>query len=758
MRGMERWLAAVVALGSGCQGDGRAVPPIPDGTKAALWAFATDGQWRIEAADLVVDEGWQFSQTLPRGTPLAVLTYEASLFNLNMQPGPVERFDGGRLLPEPDSVATGEVTGDESVDWRVEGGVPRGLAEFRIAPLDPQACIDAGGCVGDGTSTWRCERPCPFAPAALPTPPAPPVLTPCPTGWRASIVDGDDVSVCRPAGAGAGACGPGLYRPPGAHECVEIGQACAQTFAIPPAGRPAMYVDTTAEPGGTGSIDAPLRTISAAIAATGGPVAILVAAGTYSAPFDLRDGVIVVGACATEVRLGGVSLAAEAQAELRNLSVGGALSVSRGTLLLGGVDVEPPPSSAMTALVTVSGTGRVELVGGRVSSTQTAVSVADDGVVNLRDQVVDAPVGVAGAGRSAVTLSGVRFRSGDPALIAGGAAQMSGSAVVIEGGVSGIQVDGTAEVRLEGVVIRNLSGHPAVSNIGGLTALSRLEIYDVAGTVVRVAGGLVRFEDGFVHDIQPDEQGSGGWAVAATDSGGFAGRRLKVARIHHVGVEAIGRTAVVQLEDTIIEDVPTAPSGNGRPGGANAREGGSLVFDRVVLRRVVRHGIATEADFDAAQIDAQNLVIEDVRARPDGSRGQGIVVDDGTELTLTNAAIRRTSLAGIDIRDGGTRAELTNVVVEDIRQATCLSDDCVFGNGVGILVFESGQMDLRQFAVRGAAQVGLRFAATLGVTVRDGVISGSEVGLWASDDMLPLERLVERVVFEGNEANVRTRP
>src|SRR5262245_57767813 len=115
------------------------------------------------------------------------------------------------------------------------------------------------------------ERPPPDAPqlpqmeTTVPMPPALPVLTPCPSGWR-TVTTSTDVPVrCDPWPEGGRAiCPQGQAHFPGEPSCADIGSACDPNdlFApdLPASG--VFYVDSAAAPGGDGTRTAPFTRIA----------------------------------------------------------------------------------------------------------------------------------------------------------------------------------------------------------------------------------------------------------------------------------------------------------------------------------------------------------------------------------------------------------------------------------------------------------------------------------------------------------------
>ena len=730
-------LAALVVGLAACRPHKDASPPLPEGTRSVLWAVEEGGSWRIQAADLDPAAPWRFSQTLAVGTSLVVLAYRDSLFALGLTEGPLTLDSGphARPLPEPASILAGEVDDGDRLAWRSSEDLPRGLDAFRIAAFDVLGCVDSGACLDQILPLGRCS-PCAAPRVAAPEPPVAPTLTPCPPGW--SMIGTSTVAVCEPGDvpAAAPACPEGEARAPGAAACTRIGRACGDRFAEAPGGSSPVYVDRAAAAGGDGSRSRPFDRLAPAL---GGPVGavVLLAAGRYEAPASLGAGDMLIGACAVDVRVQGASVEVRApQVHLQNLVLSAAVQVGRdGALTVDGAD--------LTGAVSVAEGGAIRVRDAHLRSGLSVAGEADLAATELGG------AGIAATGR--VTVDQVRVRYFDVGVAASGAT-LTGSGLVLEDGATGLFVEGDAQVDIDAVVVRRTTAG-AIRVTAGSVQLDAVHVFDAEGTAVTVEGGDARMNDGLITDLGPAADGEGGWGVRVT-GGRFAGRRMRIERVTDVGVEAFGLDALVELQDTVIAHVPASPTGPGRPAGANAWQGGGLSLERVVIRDVVRHGISTSSELAGPQVLGHDVVVEDVRGRPGGTKGEGIVGDDGASVSLQRVRISRARGFGIALKDAQTIGTLSDVVVEDTALTTCDENDCQLGNGIGIAVSEAAAMELVRFNLRNNADIGLRSDATLGVNVSDGEVEGHRLGVWNTDSAVDLDGLVERVVFRDNQRNV----
>lgn len=746
---------------AGCESEGRAVPPIPADARAVLWAVqGSDGTWQVQAFDVGAGQSWQFSRRLEPGTEIVALSYRASLFNLDVNEGEVRPVVSGarRPLPTPDEIFSAQADA-EDLTWSLETELPVGLDSFRIAALDPITCVDAGGCVNDATTEPRCARPCVVTAPEPANVPAPPTFAPCPAGWSEGPLPNDDeVVVCVGSAPDATPCSGGTFQGAAAASCERVGRACQGRFPPPPAeGTAVVYVDLTAPPGGDGSEAAPWTSISAALVDATEPTTLLVASGRYEETPALPDGITIQGACAGEVTVGNGEAwpaAADAHFRLRDVTLVGSMAIDSGGARLESVVLLGAESATEPAL-SVAGSAMVHLTNARVTAAGVAVHVGGDGQLDAETVELSGTVGLRLSGGAAATVRQARIHDSQDGVTIRDAAALSGTAMIVEDTTTGLTINGPdARATVDHLLLRRVFGPSPIRNLQGTSELRFVHVYDASEYGALVLTGEVRVIDGVFRDLEPNDRRTHGWGVRV-DGGRFSGTRIRIARVFQEGIQVEGRTALGRLEDAIIEDVRLAPTGNDRPGGAIAMDGGSLEFERVVIRRVVRVGLAADASVISPLIAARDLVIEDVFRRSDDSRGQGIVIDDGTQLAVTRGRIQRTHGFGIEIKDGNTAGVLSDLVIADTGTTACFASECVLGNGVGLAVSATARLDLRRFQILRSAETGLRLDATLGVAVSDGELEGNGVGLWVSDPSLSIFQLVERVRFEANETNIR---
>jgi hypothetical protein len=140
----------------------------------------------------------------------------------------------------------------------------------------------------------------------MPTPPALPVLTPCPEGWvEVPRAGPDDVATCDPwPETGYEECGAvDEAHFPGEPGCVRIGTACSadDDWATGlPGDRPIRYVLAGAPAGGDGTRASPFGTIAEATSGAASGTVVAQSKGTLDEVVLLPSGVTLWRACGAE--------------------------------------------------------------------------------------------------------------------------------------------------------------------------------------------------------------------------------------------------------------------------------------------------------------------------------------------------------------------------------------------------------------------------------------------------------------------------
>lgn len=311
----------------------------PPGAKTAVLLGGEEGP-RLLAIDL--------------GSGSAVLTqdaravayYRSTIAELGLEP-PIKLSGEGRPLPRWQAVEALEGTPDQA---------ETDLSQLTLAAIDWNAVLAQGGCAKvspDGPDYLiepRCSPRRVDAPRATALPSIGPAPS-CPEGWvgddvdlllampRAGPEEGPHLTLetCDPATEEHDGqeirCGADELRPPSAGSCIPIGQSCSG--AAWPSGldpQHTIYVDPAAPGGGDGAIDRPLTALAPALRLAAGTTTIALAPGAFAGSYALPAGVRLIGRCPDLTSFSG-PLTIEGEAQLKNMALRGAVSVTSGATL-----------------------------------------------------------------------------------------------------------------------------------------------------------------------------------------------------------------------------------------------------------------------------------------------------------------------------------------------------------------------------------------------------------------------------------------
>jgi len=495
---------------------------------------------------------------------------------------------------------------------------------------------------------------------------APPSFLPCPSGW-AEVVDGE-LTTCDPGTeAGVNGCAVGEARFLGESACTPVGDACpAGDFAEGlPADGSVIFVQTGAVSGdGTRALPyGSLSDVSLSTLAPGTTVAL--AKGTYEGVLSLRAGVRVVGACAAETSVTGLSAPVQSvisvtsagePAEVRNLSIAnapqtGAQVVGAGrSLNLSGVIVR----AASGVGLSVDDGGEIVATDIVIRDTRTdggrfgrAVNVQNGGSVALSRAVLSSNTEIsvfATNDGSLVTALDTVIRE---TRESGGA---FGRALLVQLG---------AEARLERVLVTD--NHDRALIAAGTGTLLGLDSVIVRGT--RAAG-----------------DGDTGGGILAFEGAAIEGTRIVVEGNRVVGVECTSEGTSVVMNDLVVRDTEARERDDIAGRGVIVEAGASFVGSRVVVAR--NREIGVQVDGAPSSATLTDLVIRDtLPIVRDGTFGMGLVVRAGGWADATRMLVERSRVVGILV-DGATSAiSLEDVVVRDIEADEATSH---FGRGLNV--------------------------------------------------------------------------
>lgn len=467
---------------------------------------------------------------------------------------------------------------------------------------------------------FRVEKP------ALPAPPLPPRMTPCPSGWREAQVD--DVTACEPwPEAGYQTCGIDSAHFPGTPGCSRVGSECPTDgwTASLPTGQNVLYVRQGAPAGGSGTQSAPFASLDAALSQASPGSVVALAAGTYSTVQAFPPGVSLFGACVAQTTLttpqpdASILKSTTANVRIQNLRISGpfvGLDVRGGDVTLRDVIFDQTAGSA----IFIRGGARLDAERIVIRNTTPFPNASGGRGVQIQDAVFEA--------RGLVIES-----NRENAFIATGAA---------------------ARVHLVNAAIRDTL-YAANGNGGeGVVAANGARVELEASVVERshsfgvrgVSGSEITLTDVIVRDTQPlpvalpsgEVRGFGIW----TQDGNVKGNRVRVERNAGAGVLAFGgATSRISLTDLIVRDTVWA---DGAAVGVTSDFGATLELERAVIQRCRPYGFFAFADTVSKLTDVSVL---DTSVDADGNGGGAIAFSLAKQAVLQRIQMNRNQWVGL---------------------------------------------------------------------------------------------------------------
>jgi hypothetical protein len=566
----------------------------------------------------------------------------------------------------------------------------------------PANSVDAGA--GDGGSTSDA--------AIVVADPAPPVLTPCPTGWREETGP-SGVPSCSPWPATGydEHCAFDSAHFPGAPGCARIGTACAADGwpSDLPVGRTVVYVDDGAAAGGDGTSRATaLRSIGAAVTAapTGGVIA--VATGHYDEFVNLRAGQTLWGACVDGTRL----TASTATPDHGVIDLAGDGSGVRN------VGIDPSPR---LGIYSVAANTTIDDVA--IGSTALSAIWVDVGPVAVRN----------------VVARDTRFYGADGwgnAIEIEAGASMTLDHIVLERAVYvGLYVDMGASVVANDVAIRGCMVGGVYMQQGGHLMLARAEIANVTGFGITTGDANSQLDatdlvvDGVTGTINTAN-------AVMVQSGAHA--TLTRAHVVHYAAHGIAMASMgtdLTVTDALVEQGAPHPTDNGT--GVLAIMSSALHLTRVRMDHAATNGIYL-ADM-GTMLDATDLTITATRSDPgSGMAGNALIMFDGATATVTRGLFDDARSVALALGAAGTSMTATDLHIRGTEPEDAMD---MYRLGRGIELQDSAQLTIVRGIVEQNHSAGA-FVANAHLDATDFVIRDTRaevtnqsmgVGLWAQE-------------------------
>jgi len=627
----------------------------------------------------------------------------------------------------------------------------------------PDGNMPVDGSVADGSGVTPPDIP--WLDEGIP-PIAPPVLTPCPDGWR-EVVDGD-VTTCDPyPEGGAATCPPGQAHFAGEPACRVVGDPCpAGDFAdgLPTDGS-VIYVLAGAT-GGDGSAAAPYGSLDQVpwISTAGKTVAL--SKGAHAGIFGLRPSTRVVGACAAETtvispsalrptaqidRIGEAAVLANltiadapqgcavtersAALEVRGVILDGCFGIAAFAFNGGDLTVEDVLVRGTRPFA--DGTFGAALGTGRAEGTFSRVVLED----NQNNGIV------ATGEESIITITDVAIRDMEPSTRSGGygigltvqSGRVEVSRTILEQSLGvAVQVQDGGTVTLTDSVVRDtlprrgdeLEGHAARIYENGTFEASRMLFERNRRTAITPIedGATVTLTDIIIRDTMSDADGNYGAAIAALNGNRVDVERAIFERNVSSTVFGIGDDQLTTLTDVVIRDGLPGEADGRRGRGVEAIFGARAELERVLVERCHDVGVlAAEVGFDPdihSSVSLTDVVVRDISSEQSNGRfGQGVMLQFGADGDATRLLLERNQDMGLFIGGAGRPQSFTGSDIV-IRETAEEEDRRTGGNGLQIQ--EGPTVDISRIRLeqnREVAVVVIDATATLRDVAIDSVLS-----------------------------------
>ncbi|MBI2377662.1 MAG: hypothetical protein HYV07_26915 [Deltaproteobacteria bacterium] len=776
---------------------------VPEGAHSYLLAYAgLEGGSQLVAGSIDrSDRVFVKVDGLEEEAKAIVLFYDVELSRLGLEAGRVPLLEQGRPLPRPTIAKVAQLLPGAGSRFEavLEGGDVTDLGEpvasFRIMDFDADVCRHKGGCftcAGDGCVGF-CELPCVLGPVDPPNPPEPPtVASPpdCPAGWT------EDDGACNPLEQ-ADQCGPGELRVPGSGGCELAGAACPASGSFAEGPADAVYVDSTAPAGGTGTRASPFSTIASALGAASFGGTIMLASGEHVlGARRLSRPVRLVGACAsrTSLRLGSIVSASDLSIENAALD-GVSVEVSASLHLAGVVASASIIRSTGTAdllLVRMSG-GRMYLASGSVVRSQVVGgTVVSSGTMRLEDLYARDTSTIAISGGNA-TISRLALRGADARLsvsaarAALGFAYFDGASIVLGSNAELVIEDGRIGpmLHVEGQsakvsVARAIISHHAPRTIFDLATsdvvLDQAEIRNRAGRVAQLNQGTLRGSDLVIEGEAsvPSDHPDGGIETAETKV------ELERVRITHQPWRGLLlRHGEVTISDVEIDD--TRARSSERPAvwiegstsysynrelfagvGLYVSQPTALSIARVRISRSTSFGAIIDPcagcpvgstridDLDVQGVEQLRSLVGD---RSVDMLGTGIQVVGGRSISFERVRVEDSGDTAISIYGNGAAAISHAIALR--TKSTPAIGGLQYAGGTGLLA-GCGQVELSHFRFEDNEYSGITVAVDVQLHGTDGLIKGSPFGVYSNLARPGSAVVLDRVTYVDVEESTLT--
>ena len=614
------------------------------------------------------------------------------------------------------------------------GDYVKHLSRVRWVVLVVALGAAVGACGGDGPPLTPDAGP--DAGAAI-AEPLPPVLTPCPPGWR-EIPDANGVATCDPwpATGYRTDCAWDEAHFPGTPGCSRVGTDCPADGwpADLPTDRAVVFVDDDAAPVGDGLSRATAfnRIGDAVVAAPDGAV-IAVATGRYDEAVRVATGMTLWGACVSGTRIvtsapsdttAALTLAG-GSAGVRNLGVD-------GTERAGIEATEVTGASIDSVVVAGARNVGVRLSGGSLAAATLVVR--------------GTRAGAAGTGFGVYALDGARVMIGG-AVVAGN--QVFG--VVSQGPETTVTVQDAA-IR-ETALAETVDRAGAFASNGGTVHLERaaIEQNDTPGIRAVGAGSRVDAADVVIrelvgHVIMRAVGGALGYfrygseGLGVREGATASLERVLIEGADGVAVRASRETTSLSMRDGVLRDTHPAELFRDLGRAIEINSGAHAVLERLLIAGCREAGVYS----NGGTIEATSLLVRDID--PSEATGQwGIGIwSEGTSMTnISRVRVQGARVSGVEALLGAI-VVLSDAFVEDVQAASAKG-------GFGLSAHRGGVLSVSHFFLADTALCGVvvgRDGDTVTqMDLADGVVTSTPVGACVQVDGYDTARLQHDVEY-----------
>ena len=528
--------------------------------------------------------------------------------------------------------------------------------------------IADGGPADAGDDGYFVQAPLP------PAEPLPPVMTPCPTGWRAIA----DPSMCEPwPEGGRQTCTGDTAHFVGEPGCARIGPACPSDGWPDnlPSGKAVVFVRAGAT-GGNGSKAAPFGSLGTALTNGGGGKLIALATGIYSTPVAIPANTVLWGACVGQTTL--------------TLGTQPAVLLSRS-----------PGVAAHQLRITGDGPG-IGAVGNTASVQLQNVLIENVATAGMLVQM-----GARVTGQNVVIRDIKPYSNGSlgDGINASDAAQVDLERVVVErshnaavftyGQGAQVHITQGALLDTQPSASDGKHGYGVWSNTGSMVLLADTAVENNRNAgVMAISNSTVQVTGVVVRSTQPDAAGRGD-GLWSTGGATITGQRV---RFEHNANTAFGVNeagSVLNLTDVIVRDSI----------GIGAHLSGQLTIERALLQdsnNIYVLGKGTRAK------------LTDVRVRNDSGiqLGPGLVIGREADCEANRVHIEHTAGPTVVVSQASLRAS-------DLAIHETLTDSAQTG-GWGIALVSGATATLERVLVANAFTAGVLISAPMtSLTVSD---------------------------------------